>query len=198
MPEPRRSFRNWPGSRIAFAGGLGHGTWLRPIDSYSVSTLGKFRWAMLIIEELYRLTEAFAANRLEYAVCGGLAVAIHGRPRLTVDIDVVVAAQDIARAAEIASGVGFDDVSGWVPLPLNNLGINRLYRLNKVSGEEFLTLDLLEANSSGNAIFSDRETFDVKGRSIQSLTRAALIAMKRASDRTKDRLDVELLHDETD
>ena len=43
---------------------------------------------MLIIEELYRLAEAFAANRLEYAVCGGLAMAIHGRPRLTVDIDV--------------------------------------------------------------------------------------------------------------
>ena len=69
---------------------------------------------MLIIEELYRLTEAFAENRLEYAVCGGLAVAIHGRPRLTMDIDIVVAAQDIERAAEIAASVGFDDVSGWV------------------------------------------------------------------------------------
>ena len=110
----------------------------------------------------------------------------------------MVAAQDIPRAAEIASRVGFDDVTGWVLLPLNRLGIHRLYRLNKISGEELLTLDLLEAESSGNAIFSDRESFDVKGRLIQSLTRAGLIAMKRASDRTKDRLDVELLHDETD
>ncbi len=153
---------------------------------------------MLIIEELYRLAEAFAENGLEYAVCGGLAVAIHGRPRLTVDIDIVVAAQDIKRAAEIAVGVGFDDVSGWVELPLNKLGINRLYRLNKISGVDFLTLDLLEADSSKNAIFSDRETFDVEGRSIQSLSRAALIAMKRDSDRTKDKLDVELLNDESD
>jgi hypothetical protein len=153
---------------------------------------------MPIIEELYRLAAAFAESRLEYAVCGGLAVAIHGRPRLTVDIDVVVAAQDIEKAAEIAARVGFDDVSGWIHLPLNKLGINRLYRLNKISGAEFLTLDLLEADSSQNAIFSERETFDVEGRSIQSLSRAALVAMKRASDRTKDRLDVELLHDESD
>jgi hypothetical protein len=153
---------------------------------------------MLIIAELYQLAEKFAANRLEYAVCGGLAMAIHGRPRLTVDIDVVVAAQDIPRAAEIAARVGFDDVSGWVHLPLNRLGITRLYRLNKISGAAFLTLDLLEADSSSNAVFSDRETFDVEGRSIQSLSRAALITMKRDSDRTKDRLDVELLHDESD
>ena len=153
---------------------------------------------MLIIEELYRLTEAFAKNGLEYAVCGGLAVAIHGRPRLTMDIDIVVAAQDIERAAEISASVGFDDVSGWVHVPLNKLGIRRLYRLNKISGVELLTLDLLEADSPKNAVFADRETFDVEGRSIQSLSRTALITMKRDSDRTKDRLDVELLNDESD
>lgn len=153
---------------------------------------------MLIIEELYRLTEVFAKNGVEYAVCGGLAVAIHGRPRLTVDIDLVVAAEDIERAAEIAASVGFDDVSGWIDLPLNKLGMMRLYRLNKISGTELLTLDLLEADSSRNTIFADREIFDVDGRAIQSLSRAAIIAMKRNSDRTKDRLDVELLNDESD
>ncbi len=153
---------------------------------------------MQIIEELYRLTEAFATSGLDYAVCGGLAVAIHGRPRLTVDIDVVVAAPDVSRAAQIAASVGFDDVAGWIDLPLNKLGIDRLYRLNKISGTEFLTLDLLEADSPENAIFADRDTFEVQGRTIQSLSRAALIAMKRESDRTKDRLDVELLHDESD
>jgi hypothetical protein len=153
---------------------------------------------MLIIEELYRLTEAFTKCHLEYAVCGGLALAIHGRPRLTVDIDIVVVADDIKKATEIAATVGFNDVSGWVQLPPNKVGIDRLYRLNKFSGAEFLTLDLLEADSPNNSIFADRETFDVEGRLIQSLSRAALIAMKRDSDRTKDKLDVELLNDESD
>ncbi len=153
---------------------------------------------MQIIEELYRLTEAFSTSGLDYAVCGGLAVAIHGRPRLTVDIDVLIAAPDVLRAAQIAASVGFDDVAGWIDLPLNKRGIDRLYRLNKISGTEFLTLDLLEADSPENAIFADRDTFEVQGRTIQSLSRKSLIAMKRESDRTKDRLDVELLHDESD
>ena len=153
---------------------------------------------MQIIEELYRLTEAFSTSGLDYAVCGGLAVAIHGRPRLTVDIDVLIAAPDVLRAAQIAASVGFDDVAGWIDLPLNKRGFDRLYRLNKISGTEFLTLDLLEADSPENAIFADRDTFEVQGRTIQSLSRKSLIAMKRESDRTKDRLDVELLHDESD
>ena len=56
---------------------------------FSVSFfVAKYLSAMLIIEELFRIVDAFAANQLEYAVCGGLAVAIHGRPRLTVDIDI--------------------------------------------------------------------------------------------------------------
>jgi len=152
---------------------------------------------MLIIEELFLVVDAFAANKLEYAVCGGLALAIHGRPRLTVDIDIVVAAEDIKRASDIVATVGFDDVAGWVQLPPNKLGIDRLYRLNKFSGSEFLTLDLLEADSDENAIFTDREMYDVDGRRIQSLSRTALITMKRDSNRTKDKLDVELLNDES-
>ena len=153
---------------------------------------------MFIIDELFLLVDAFTASELEYAVCGGLALAIHGRPRLTVDIDFVVAAEDIKRAAEIVATVGFDDVAGWVQLPPNKLGIDRLYRVNKFSGSDFLTLDLLEADSSQNAIFKDREVFEVDGRQIQSLSRTALITMKRDSDRTKDKLDVELLNDESD
>ncbi len=153
---------------------------------------------MLIVEELFRIAESFAKNGLEYAVCGGLAVAIHGRPRLTVDIDIVVAANDVQRAAEIAAAVGFNDVGGWIPLPPSKLGINRLFRLNKFLGNEVLTLDLLEADSPSNTIFIDRETFAVEGKSIQTLSRNALITMKRESDRTKDRLDVEMLNDQSD
>ena len=153
---------------------------------------------MQITEELYRVVDALAKHDIDYAVCGGLAVAIHGRPRLTVDIDILVAATDIPKAAEILAAVGFDDVAGWVPLPPSSLGIHRLYRINKFAGSEYLTLDLLEADSASNAILVDRETFDIEGRAVQSLSKNALIKMKLDSNRTKDRLDVELLSDQAD
>ncbi len=153
---------------------------------------------MVITDELFRLADAFAKHQLEYALCGGLAVAIHGRPRLTLDIDFVVSSEDMAKAIEIAGTVGFDEASGWISLPSSNTGIDRLFRLNKFSGSDFLTLDLLEADSSENAIFKDRERIQIEGRVIQLLSRTALIQMKNNSDRTKDRLDVELLSDESD
>lgn len=42
---------------------------------------------MEIIQELYAVVDAFTQRGVAYAVCGGLAVAIHGRPRMTIDID---------------------------------------------------------------------------------------------------------------
>jgi hypothetical protein len=153
---------------------------------------------MIITEELYRLTEAFAIANLGYAVCGGLAVAIHGRPRLTLDIDVVVASEDVDAAVRIAAKTGFDDLTGWVPLPANPFGIDRLFRVNKFEGADYLTLDILEADSRLNSILVDREAVEIEGKIIQLLSRAALIKMKSASSRLKDQLDVELLNDQAD
>jgi hypothetical protein len=56
---------------------------------------------MELAGELYQLADALESHGLQYAVCGGLAVAIHGRPRLTVDIDLLIAAEDVMRAAAI-------------------------------------------------------------------------------------------------
>ena len=44
------------------------------------------RMAMDLYEELFALTKALDAGRLSYALCGGLAVAIHGAPRFTKDV----------------------------------------------------------------------------------------------------------------
>lgn len=68
---------------------------------------------MRITDELLLLTDTFARHRVSYAICGGLAAVIHGRP-------------------------------------------------------------------------------------IQILSRAGLIRMKRSSNRLKDKLDVELLNEQTD
>jgi hypothetical protein len=46
--------------------------------------------AMNIKDELLRVVETLTEARIEYAIAGGLAVAIHGCPRLTVDIDLVI------------------------------------------------------------------------------------------------------------
>ena len=43
---------------------------------------------MDLIAELKRVTGAFDEAGLTYALCGGLAVAVHGAPRATTDLDL--------------------------------------------------------------------------------------------------------------
>ena len=148
---------------------------------------------MDILKELFSVAETLTAARVEYGICGGLAVTIHGRPRLTMDIDLLLPADQIAKAADVVAQLGFDDVTGWVVLPGNDLRIDRLYRVNKFSGSEFLTLDLLEVDSASNPIFRDRQAFEIDGKVIHVLSREALITMKKNTGRTQDKLDVEML-----
>lgn len=153
---------------------------------------------MKITDELVLLTDAFDRHRVSYAICDGLAVVMHGRPRLTLDIDFLVPANEMARAIQAAASVGFDDAAGWVVLPSRDHGIDRLFRVNKIQHGDLLSLDLLEINHSDNPLFADRETFDIDGHTIQLLSRSSLIQMKQSSGRLKDQLDVELLNDRTD
>ncbi len=150
---------------------------------------------MEIIKELCAVAGAFADHGVSYAVCGGLAVAIHGRPRMTIDIDFIVAANELATAVEAAASVGFDDVTGWVQLPGAMWGINRLYRINKVHGSELLTLDLLEIDSAENELLANRQVFELEGQHLVVLSKSALVKMKEGTGRTKDKLDVEMLND---
>ena len=153
---------------------------------------------MDIVDELLELSKIFEREQIAYAVCGGLAVTIHGRPRLTIDIDMIIPQPVMDTAIQLAGRAGFDIQNGWVALPENDLGIDRLFRLTKVEGEESLTLDLLEADSESNRLFARRETISLEGCELTVLSRDSIIEMKSRSSRTKDRLDIEMLQDEAD
>ncbi len=151
---------------------------------------------MEIIDELFAVASALDAADVPYAVCGGLAVAIHGCPRLTVDIDLVVPSSHIQNAVKAVAATGFDVETGWVSLAASELGSRRLFRVTKVEGSEYMTLDLLEVDSTENPLWRDRMQVEVAGRTLDVMSRTSLIRMKSSSDRTKDRLDIELLSDE--
>jgi hypothetical protein len=153
---------------------------------------------MDIVDELLNVVRALEAAGAKYAVCGGLAVAIHGRPRLTVDIDLIVPASEMPMAIDAAKRAGFDLETGWVSFPDRSLGTGRLFRLAKVRGSEFLTLDLLELASTENPIWKGRMEQTLREQKAMVLSQDGLITMKSSSDRTKDRLDIEMLRNESD
>jgi len=96
-------------------------------------------------------------------------------------------------AARVSAAVGFDMDSGWVVLPKNDLGIDRLHRMAKIEGAELLTLDLLEADSLDNRLLADRERISLGERQVSVLSRDSLVEMKSRSERTKDRLSPSII-----
>ena len=53
------------------------------------------------------LTEAFASQDIAYALIGGLALAPHGAPRATTDVDFLVEADRSAEVDRIMTGLGY-------------------------------------------------------------------------------------------
>src|SRR5215207_8263701 len=93
-----------------------------------------------LLDEFRTITEALNMAGIDYAVCGGWAMAIHGLPRATIDIDLLIAAEDLERAWELAKRNGYD-VEG---LPLH-FGVIEIRRISKIDPETktLYTLDFL-------------------------------------------------------
>ena len=53
----------------------------------------------MLLQELLEITSDLSNNDIEYAVCSGLAMAIHGFARATLDIDVLIRSENLEKAS---------------------------------------------------------------------------------------------------
>ena len=58
---------------------------------------------MNVYFEFIRIVEVLNASKVPYAVCGGLAMAVHGYPRATKDIDVLIHPDDLSQVERIVA-----------------------------------------------------------------------------------------------
>ena len=54
-----------------------------------------------LLQELLEITSDFEKNGIEYAVCGGLSMAIHGFARATMDIDLLIQPESLDRKSVV-------------------------------------------------------------------------------------------------
>lgn len=62
---------------------------------------------MDLLEELKNLAATLDAEGIEYALCGGLAMAIYARPRATLDIDLMIDLRSLVRTRRAVENLGF-------------------------------------------------------------------------------------------
>ena len=63
---------------------------------------------MDLVAELRAVARTLEEAGVPYAVCGGLAVTLHGATRATKDIDLLVREEDVERIADLER-LGLDD-----------------------------------------------------------------------------------------
>lgn len=145
-----------------------------------------------LYDELKALVGALNQEKVPYALCGGLAMAVYGFPRATVDIDLLVQREDLQRILSIASRMGFTLRSK--PMVLER-GSMEIHRAVKVLGEDQdpLMLDLLLVTPALEQVWQAREWKEWDEEALWVVSRKGLIRLKSWRGSNIDRADLERL-----
>lgn len=147
-----------------------------------------------VYAELKWIINALNENEIEYAVCGGWAMAIHGVPRATIDIDLLISADSLEKVFAIAKENDY-----WLEgLPMSfHGGQIEIRRISKIDDETgfVLMLDLLLVTSEISDIWQEKQIKPLENGSVSVVSREGLIKLKTLSGRTQDKADIEKLEE---
>lgn len=145
---------------------------------------------MKLNQDFHELLECFARNNVRFLIVGGWALAAHGHPRLTKDLDVWVWAEPSNALAllEALDGFGFGDLGLRIEdFTRSDMVVQLGYPPNRV--------DLLTSPTGVDfeTCWSDRLEVDMDGVLVPFIGLEGLKANKRASGRPQDIVDVAIL-----
>ena len=117
--------------------------------------------------EFEAVISALAEHAIEYAVCGGLAMAIHGYPRATVDIDLLIRPQDENRVYAAVEPLGYTFRAKPMHFAKGAMEIRRVSKIDPAG--DTLMLDLLLVTPSYEDVWMGREIVESDFGSIGAL-----------------------------
>jgi len=143
-----------------------------------------------LFEELRGVLAAFDRDGIDYALVGGLAVAIWGAPRATRDIDLLIQPRDRERAMKAAAGQGFT----LVALPMEFKDGTEMQRVTKIDpNADAMTVDLMLVDRALEVAWQSRMRLPFGDSSVWVVSREALIGMKARAARPIDLMDIQNL-----
>ena len=142
---------------------------------------------MDLFEEFTQLVKEFKKENIEYALCGGLAMAVYAFPRATMDIDILIEPETLQKAKETARKLGFTFDTGLMQFKGGKI---QIYRLTKVSpnSQEPLMLDMLLATPELKNIWGSRKILPWENGELPVVSPEGLVQLKsmRASGQDQD------------
>ena len=146
---------------------------------------------MDFFQELKDLVGALERCSIDYALCGGVALAIHGAPRATQDIDLLLRPEDTDRLRAVARACGFTFESSPMDFA-SGITIQRFTKL--IEGQPFM-LDVLLVSPQIERVWAERVKLAFEGGIVRVVSRAGLIALKLVAARPQDLVDIQRLEE---
>ena len=145
-----------------------------------------------LYDELRSIIDVLGQNGIDYALCGGIAMAVHGRPRTTVDIDIMITEDSLDNVVQLAAQLGY--TIRVLDLNFGEIKIRRVSKLDSAS-KELLTLGMLIVTSQIQKIWKTRIKANLEGGKLSVVSKEGLIALKKIAGRPQDIADIAALRE---
>jgi hypothetical protein len=149
-----------------------------------------------LYDEFKSIIAALHEESIEYAVCGGLAMAVHGFLRATVDIDLLIRPEDFPGVRSAVDGLGYKIDANPMTFAKGAVNIRRVSKLDPNDGD-LLVLDLLLLTPESEAAWQSRVKAEWEGVLLSVVSREGLIALKSLRRSAVDLEDIERLGGES-
>jgi hypothetical protein len=150
-----------------------------------------------LYSEFRNLIAALDEHKVEYALCGGLAMAVYDRARATVDIDLLILFDALDRVLLIATELGY--VIRGLDMTFSNgaIEIPRVSKIDSKSGQ-VLALDLLLVTTPIQAVWNSRVEAVWETGTLSVVSRDGLISLKALRGSPQDVADIAALREDVD
>jgi len=147
---------------------------------------------MDILDELKELINKLNEEKIEYALCGGLAMAIYALPRATLDIDILIESNSLETARRAVHDLGFTLKAAPMEFHEGKIHIHRLSKIEPGSGE-VIVLDLLIVTPEIKNAWDSRIKVEWEHGDIDVVSPEGLILLKSFRRSGQDQDDIDFL-----
>jgi len=151
-----------------------------------------------VIATLDAVVDALNTANVAYALCGGLAVNLHGHVRATRDIDLLLPLDQLDPARSALRPLGFHIDAGPIPFSSGTDRERVLYRVSRILGTQLSTVDLMIVTPVLEPVWASRVRARWRSRDVWTVSLDGLARMKRLAGRPQDLADLDNLGLERD
>jgi hypothetical protein len=149
-----------------------------------------------LYDEFNKVVTLLAEHTIDYALCGGLALAVYGIPRATIDIDLLIMPESLETVVPLARELGYKKET--LPMRFTDRGIEirRVSKLDQDSGD-ILMLDLLLVTPAILPVWESRKEVAWEHGTLWVVSRDGLMALKSLRGSGQDLEDISRLKKES-